>query len=66
MSGRKLEHYDAYKDSGIAWLGSIPRHWNIARNKDVFLERGSLSQSGDETLLTVSHITGVTRRSERQ
>ena len=65
MRGGKLERYDAYRDSGIAWLGGIPRHWNIVRNKDVFFERGSLSQSGDETLLTVSHITGVTRRSEK-
>ena len=34
-------------------------------SKDIFVERGSLSQSGGETLLTVSHITGVTRRSEK-
>lgn len=21
--------YDKYKDSGIAWIGEIPEHWNI-------------------------------------
>jgi len=65
MSVDKLEPYASYKDSGIEWLGEIPSHWNLTRNKDIFFERGSLSQSGDETLLTVSHITGVTRRSEK-
>ncbi|MDD2914219.1 MAG: restriction endonuclease subunit S [Gallionella sp.] len=57
--------YDAYKDSGIEWLGEVPAHWEVTRNKDIFEERGDLSISGDETLLTVSHITGVTRRSEK-
>lgn len=61
MSASKLEQYASYKDSGIEWLGEVPSHWNLTRNKDIFSERGSLSQSGDETLLTVSHITGVTQ-----
>lgn len=65
MSAGKLERYAAYKDSGVEWLGEVPSHWSLTRNKDIFFERGSLSQSGDETLLTVSHITGVTRRSEK-
>ena len=65
MSAGKLERYASYKDSGIEWLGEVPAHWNLARNKEIFFERGSLSQSGEETLLTVSHITGVTRRSEK-
>ncbi|WLE99047.1 MAG: restriction endonuclease subunit S [Candidatus Electrothrix communis] len=60
-----LQRYDAYRDSGVEWFGEVPAHWDVIRNKDIFHERGSLSQSGDETLLTVSHITGVTRRSEK-
>ena len=65
MSSAKLERYSAYVSSGVEWLGQSPSHWRILRNKDIFFERGSLSQSGRETLLTVSHITGVTRRSEK-
>lgn len=65
MSAVKTERYAEYKDSGVEWIGETPSHWLISRNKDIFFERGSLSQSGDETLLTVSHITGVTRRSEK-
>jgi len=60
-----ISRYGAYKDSGIEWLGEVPAHWLVTRNKDIFEERGDLSISGDETLLTVSHITGVTRRSEK-
>ena len=65
MSNTSITRYEAYKDSGVEWLGNVPAHWEIIRNKDIFEERGSLSSSGDETLLTVSHITGVTRRSEK-
>ena len=60
-----LQRYDSYKDSGIEWLSEVPAHWVVTRNKDIFEERGDLSTSGDETLLTVSHITGVTRRTEK-
>lgn len=65
MKMQGIKRYEAYKDSGVEWLGEVPAHWEIVRNKDIFQERGSLSISGDETLLTVSHITGVTRRSEK-
>ncbi|MCB0539444.1 MAG: restriction endonuclease subunit S [Bacteroidetes bacterium] len=27
--------YDSYKDSGIEWLGEIPEHWSLKRNKDI-------------------------------
>jgi type I restriction enzyme S subunit len=23
-----MKHYDSYKDSGIEWIGEIPKHWN--------------------------------------
>lgn len=65
MSAVKPGCYAEYKQSGVEWIGETPSHWLMARNKDIFFERGSLSQNGDETLLTVSHITGVTRRSEK-
>jgi type I restriction enzyme, S subunit len=65
MKIQDINRYAAYKDSGVEWLGETPAHWEIVRNKNIFEERGSLSISGDETLLTVSHITGVTKRSEK-
>ena len=57
--------YKDYKASETVWLGSVPTEWAIVRNKEIFKERSSLSTTGKETLLTVSHITGVTPRSEK-
>lgn len=53
------------KDSGIEWLGEIPVHWGVVRSKVIFTQVDERSESGDEELLTVSHITGVTPRSDK-
>jgi len=53
------------RDSGIAWLGLIPKHWELERSKWLFKERDERSTTGEEEMLTVSHITGVTPRSEK-
>lgn len=53
------------RDSGITWLGEIPAHWKIERAKWLFVERDVRSESGDEELLSVSHLTGVTSRTEK-
>lgn len=53
------------KPSGLDWLGEIPAHWRIERAKNLFSIRDQRSETGEEELLTVSHITGVTRRSEK-
>ncbi|OPX18925.1 MAG: restriction endonuclease [Desulfobacca sp. 4484_104] len=53
------------KPSGLDWLGNIPAHWKVERAKNIFSVRDQRSQTGDEELLTVSHITGVTPRSEK-
>ena len=31
-----LTAYDKYKDLGVAWLGAIPQHWEVKRNKNIF------------------------------
>ena len=53
------------KDSGIGWLGQIPAHWEVERSKWLFTERNKRSEFGEEEMLSVSHITGVTPRSEK-
>jgi type I restriction enzyme, S subunit len=53
------------KPSGLDWLGEIPEHWQIERAKNLFIVRDQRSERGEEELLTVSHITGVTPRSEK-
>lgn len=53
------------KPSGVAWLGEVPAHWQVVDNRRLFRERDQRSEDGDGELLTVSHLTGVTRRSEK-
>jgi type I restriction enzyme S subunit len=53
------------RNSGIPWLGEIPAHWDTERARWLFRERDERSTTGEEELLTVSHITGVTPRSEK-
>lgn len=60
-----LKSYAAYKDSGQDWLGDIPAHWDHLRAKFLFGEIDERSQTGREELLSVSHITGVTPRSQK-
>lgn len=53
------------RDSGMDWIGQIPEHWEIKRAKYLFNEIDERSGNGDEELLSVSHMTGVTPRSEK-
>ena len=53
------------KPSGVEWIGEIPGHWEVRRNRRVFSERDDRSATGKEELLTVSHITGVSPRAEK-
>lgn len=53
------------KQSGVPTIGEIPKHWNVIRNKVLFREVDERSIDGTEELLTVSHLTGVSRRSEK-
>ena len=53
------------KPSGEEWIGEIPKHWKIRKNKYIFDEKNDRSVAGNEELLTVSHITGVSPRIEK-
>lgn len=53
------------RDSGSKWLGAIPINWNCLRGKYLFREIDNRSMTGKEELLTVSHITGITPRNEK-
>jgi type I restriction enzyme S subunit len=62
---RGLDPNVPLRDSGIPWLGMIPAHWKVVRAKWLFRERDQRSPTGEEEMLTVSHLTGVTPRSEK-
>ena len=62
---RGLDPSVPLRPSGIDWLGDIPAHWEVERSRWLFTERDQRSQTGEEEMLTVSHLTGVTPRSEK-
>ena len=62
---RTGQPYPAYKPSGVEWLWDVPEHWEVRPAKGYFREADERSEIGSEELLSVSHITGVTPRSEK-
>lgn len=49
----------AMKPSGIQNIDLIPDHWSVLQNKRIFAERTEFSETGQETLLSVSKHYGV-------
>ena len=47
-----MERYNEYKDSGVQWLGEIPRHWERTKVSRLFKQIGSgtTPSSGDASL----------------
>jgi len=62
---RGLDPSAVLRYSGIPWLGEVPAHWDVEQAKWLFRERDERSETGSEELLTVSHLTGVTPRAEK-
>ena len=60
-----LKPYAEYKESGELWLGQLPTTWDLRRAKFLFREIDERSKTGKEELLSVSHKTGVTPRSQK-
>ncbi|HVY24412.1 MAG TPA: restriction endonuclease subunit S [Steroidobacteraceae bacterium] len=58
-----LKPYSQYKDSGLQWLGPIPKHWGQRRMKFLFSER---IQKGfpKEPLLAATQNKGVVRKED--
>ena len=47
------------KDSGIDWIGQIPVHWAVKRNKHMFVEINERSAKGTEQHLSMSQKLGL-------
>lgn len=62
---RGLDSAESLKPSGMPTIGDVPSHWSVQQNKTLIREVVDLSPDGTEELLTVSHITGVTPRTEK-
>ncbi|WP_215222683.1 restriction endonuclease subunit S [Echinicola shivajiensis] len=57
----KYKKYAAYKDSGVEWLGEIPKGWDAIRMKFLFRDI-SIKNKPDEELLSVTQDKGVVPR----
>ena len=53
-----LERYEAYKDSGVEWIGEVPEHWGVVYPKALFSLRKDKARSED-VQLTASQKYGV-------
>jgi type I restriction enzyme, S subunit len=62
---RDLRPYPKYKKSKLRGLDEVPSQWIELRAKCLFKEVDERSSSGNEELLSVSHKTGVTPRSQK-
>ncbi len=62
MSANGLRPYPAYRNSGLDWLGEVPKHWELRRGKTVFRCIDERSETGSEELLTVSSDRGIVPR----
>ena len=54
-----FEKYDAYKDSGLESFPEIPKNWQLKKLKFLLDEVNIRSETGDETLLSLSKYKGV-------
>lgn len=60
-----IHAYPSYRQPKMRWLPAVPEHWNEQRAKTFFREVDDRSKTGQEELLSVSHLTGVTPRSQK-
>ncbi|QIC62647.1 restriction endonuclease subunit S [Acinetobacter schindleri] len=61
-----LEKYDAYKDSGVEWLGEIPNNWEIKRLKAPLAERNEKNDPiKTDFILSLTMHQGVIPQSEK-
>ena len=49
---KKYEKYPEYKDSGVEWLGKVPKDWKIGKVKEAFdlIKEKSFNNSESEVL----------------
>jgi type I restriction enzyme, S subunit len=55
----ELKPYPDYKESGLQWLGLVPKDWSIRRIKTVLRETDLRSVDGTDTLLSLTRVRGL-------
>lgn len=54
-----LNPYPSYDDSGVLWLGDLPRQWDVLRCKDLLREIDDRTDTGTEALLSMRQAHGL-------
>ncbi|MBV1899312.1 MAG: restriction endonuclease subunit S [Cycloclasticus sp.] len=58
-----MPRYEAYKDSGVEWLGDIPASWSLLANKHIFrLKKKQVGKRSNEYDLLSLTLRGVIKR----
>lgn len=57
----KIEKYSEYKDSGLKWIGKIPKHWSVKKLGNL-LNPVSIKNQPDLPLLSITREKGVILR----
>jgi len=61
-----LKPYPAYKDSGVEWLGKVPKHWEVVRLGALLRERNETNEKGEvKRVLSVLRGRGVVPYEEK-
>ena len=60
-----MRKYPAYKDSGLAWLGDIPAHWQTLKGKRLFKRMSRLVRDDDDIVTAFRDGTVTLRRNRR-
>jgi len=61
----KMRKYSEYKDSGVKWIGDIPKHWEVLRAKNMFV-RMSREVRNEDDVITCFRDGEVTLRKNRR
>lgn len=56
--------YEKYKDSGIAWIGEIPEHWEVCSIKQI-MKNKSIKGFPNETVLSLYRDFGIIPKDSR-
>lgn len=63
MEKVSVERHPAYKNSGVDWLGKIPKHWTTLSNKYIFsLKKNQVGKKSNEYVLLSLTLNGVIKR----
>ena len=58
----RFRHYPEYKESGVEWVGEIPKHWKIVRGKFILTNKKEINSDFQcDNLLSLT-LNGVLRK----